>query len=211
MPTPPRFPSPGANLWTKSDPAHAARFLYEVGEWNLAVRDWLEGPDSTALSTGLKEFLLQILVGEMPATPGLRTYGITPFPGLAISERTPEGAVRILNWRSRVVDFLSDVWDVIGDPLFELAECKIALELFRPEATGLCNLCLLPVEPMSRGDHWRTCPARTATKDHAHELAPDGRAAPSAPSWTPMSQWTPPPPPPGANPPPPPDFGPRTG
>ncbi|MEZ0229104.1 MAG: hypothetical protein ACAI25_10805, partial [Planctomycetota bacterium] len=68
-----------------------------------------------------------------------------------------------------VVSFLSDVWDVIGEPLFELDDCQKALEAFMPAdlKKSECTSCLLDVDPARRLGHAAVCPARVPPPDHA--------------------------------------------
>jgi hypothetical protein len=66
------------------------------------------------------------------------------------------------------VSFLSDIWDVIGQPLFELDDCQRALEAFMPVDVGkLCTSCLLEVETAKRLEHASCCPARLPPPGHA--------------------------------------------
>src|SRR5204863_8586882 len=106
--------------------------------------------------------LEQLLGGEAPTGKAFRPYALAPAPrGGSPVER----AEATLRWRAAVVSFLSDIWDVVGEPLFEMDDCQRALEAFMPPgaigpARTLCTSCLLDVEPAKRLDHARSCPAR---------------------------------------------------
>ena len=73
-----------------------------------------------------------------------------------------------MRWRAHVVDFLADVWDTVGKPLFDMEECGYATdELLMPSpAPGIrfCPDCLerFP-EPDTNGrlrEHYGSCPVR---------------------------------------------------
>jgi hypothetical protein len=68
-------------------------------------------------------------------------------------------------WRSRLVDFLSDVWDVIGPPLLKMEECEWVIRelLMSPSAERICPDCLqrLPSPDFERR-HFDACVVRIA-------------------------------------------------
>ncbi|HZU99011.1 MAG TPA: hypothetical protein VFF73_20045 [Planctomycetota bacterium] len=155
----PRFPVPSGSLYEKRDADRAEELLRRTEEWRVSALAWLRSPESVAVSDELRAFLEHLLRGEKPATVVPASYGLTPYPagGTAL-----ERAVSVLRWRSAVTSFLSDVWDVIGEPLFDLEECQKALEAFAPEgpAGARCAACLLEVEASKRLEHARVCPLR---------------------------------------------------
>jgi hypothetical protein len=152
----PRFPVPSRALYEKSDAAGAAELLRQADAWTVAVLAWLRGPETVAVSDPLRALLEQLLRGEKATVATPASYGLSAYPR---SGDPRVRAVAVLAWRSAVVSFLSDVWDVIGEPLFDLDECQKALEAFAPEgpAGGRCSACLLEVEPARRLEHAREC------------------------------------------------------
>lgn len=188
-PPPPRFPAPPESVWSLADPVGAVSFLHAAGEWSIELGDWLRaGPP--ALSPALRGMLLGLLEQRGDAASGLRS-----FPRSAVADPSPESAAAVLMWRRSVLDYLADVWDVIGEPRFEHTECAAATEALLPaDAADRCLSCLLRLAPAERADHWHVCPAR--------QLA----GGPPSP-FTPGQLRPPPPPPPGFNPPPPPQAG----
>jgi hypothetical protein len=153
----PRFPRASAALYARTDPAGAARFVGDADAWARAVGLWLEGP--APVSDKLKALLEQLLRGGAPKGADFRPYGLVPFPrGGSPVER----AVSVVRWRAAVVSFLSDIWDVIGEPLFELDDCQLALEVFMPVGPkgSYCTSCLLDVAEAGRLEHAGRCPAR---------------------------------------------------
>ncbi len=183
---PPPFPAPPESVWSLADPAGAVTFLHAVGTWSIELGDWLRSEPAT-LSPALRAMLLGLLEQR-----GDRPSGLRPFPRAAVADPSPESAVAALTWRRALLDYLADVWDVIGAPRFERAECAAATQsLLPPDAGDRCLSCLLRLTPTERPDHWHVCPAR--------QLA----GGPPSP-FTPGQLGAPPPPPPGFNPPPPP-------
>ena len=51
--------------------------------------------------------------------------------------------LEVLHWRAAVVNYLTDVWDVLGKPELEMGEC-VAIGMFlRPaRLEGRCIFCL---------------------------------------------------------------------
>lgn len=108
----------------------------------------------------------QRLAGFMRA--GGQLPGLSARARAAFYRRTlPEGGVDdLLLWRASFVDWLADVWDVIGEPELEIGECQALERLLTPRAPDLCPFCLTPLLPehdpcpmlqRARG-HWPTSP-----------------------------------------------------
>ncbi|HTL58537.1 MAG TPA: hypothetical protein VL361_22810 [Candidatus Limnocylindrales bacterium] len=89
-------------------------------------------------------------------------YNIAPFP-IAALEQAQQGssdlATHVLRWRAAVIDCLSDIWDVIGEPLLDLNECcALGLFLNPADTARLCSFCLAEIaaDKANLNDH--ACP-----------------------------------------------------
>ncbi len=176
------FPAlPGHLLGEAAPCAEVMDFLVRAAAWRETARAWLASP--AAMAAPLSEEMRRILpaaLGDERAPPGAlaatRTYRLEPFPRLAPSAERSSGdcararrqLLNVLVWRSRLVDFLSDVWDVMGPPLLDLDECEwVIRELLTPHsAARLCTSCLQPLStPELEQRHFDTCPVRIARGD----------------------------------------------
>ncbi len=171
--TKPRFPAPPDGVWFQADAAGAARFLLEAGEWSIALRAWLQGAPAE-VPTALRAVILGLLDGQSDVQGRL-----SPFPRAAVAVPSPQSAVALLEWRFRLVTYFGDVWDVIGEPRFDLGECQAVLAVLSPaDAAQRCACCLMPLREADRRDHWRTCPPLRAPQT---PLGPGQMAPPPAP------------------------------
>ena len=172
----PRFPMVPEVYWTSVfDEVITHKFLREILAWRCTTIKWLKGVNSNvSLSEGLVDLLLWVFGDKQTMNLNLRPYRLTVFPN-AHSIMTKEvdmmnlfrkeDILVILVWRARIIDFLADVWDTIGSPLFEMEECSHATELFLPEAcegVNYCAFCLqnCPISGHSKESisHYERCP-----------------------------------------------------
>ena len=154
--------------------------LIKISEWHTAVQQWLAGPLAYQhLSRGLIRLLLRTLGISPTRLMIIAPYRIFPFPvslqvlssGCCIPcEVVRQHCLDIMLWRSSIVDFLADIWDTVGEPLFDLHECGYAVELLFmplpvPEHT-FCPDCLqhFPVPDVSGSfrEHYAVCVVRRA-------------------------------------------------
>lgn len=76
-------------------------------------------------------------------------YGLTPFPAGSSRREDPMQAVlEALHWRSAVVQYLTEVWDVLGKPELGIGECAAIGMFMRPvRLEGRCVFCLTEFGP----------------------------------------------------------------
>jgi hypothetical protein len=179
----PSFPAVSGRLLGEA-PSYAeiAAFLERAEAWRAAACQWLAalGPEAPISEKMRKVLRAALRDPEVPAgaLAGARVYRVEPFPPLPRGlGQPPAGAdyagarrylLDILVWRSRLVDFLSDVWDVMGPPLLEMEECEWAIrELLT--ASSKIQLCLDCLQPMPTPDfeqrHFADCVVRMARGD----------------------------------------------
>ena len=54
-----------------------------------------------------------------------------------------KAVLEVLHWRAAIVNYLTDVWDVLGKPELEMGECAAIGEFIRPASlAGRCVYCL---------------------------------------------------------------------
>jgi hypothetical protein len=76
-------------------------------------------------------------------------YNIGPFAEQALATEGDASAhvLEVLRWRAAVVDYLSDVWDVLGEPDLDIKECNAMGEFLWPvDSRTLCIFCLTQFE-----------------------------------------------------------------
>jgi hypothetical protein len=181
---PRHFPETPRNLWGSGvDCEDERRFFDQALEWCGAARQWLDSPAAyERLSTGFVR-LLSWALGSRPAQPvSVSPYRIFPFPvdlrALSSCACVPCDLIRrrsldIMLWRACIVDFLSDVWDTVGVPLFDQQECGYAADrLFMPPPVPGQAFCPDCLERFSVPDasgrfkaHYGLCPVRRALDD----------------------------------------------
>ena len=131
-------------------PPLSADFVERAACWQAAVRRWLVAPAAQAAPiSDLMRCLLRATLGDPAVTPDVlalsRPLHVDPFP-------TQPSVFAILVWRSRLVDFLSDVWDVLGPPLLEMEESGWVIHelLMPPSEVTLCLDCLQPMAAVAQ-------------------------------------------------------------
>jgi hypothetical protein len=170
------FPDLPAGFWrgTTAETA-AAAFLDSVEAWRAATLTQL-----TQRSAGdhLSPSMVRLLRHVLDADPGAADPlppRLGRFPDLARPGTSALADARaVLLWRAALVDFLADVWDVIGTPAYDLPDCAAAERRLLPHTTDghdtderdICRICL---EPLARRDdaagyvvHDHRCPALRA-------------------------------------------------
>jgi hypothetical protein len=142
-----------------------AEFLRQVDCWREQATAYLTSlpRDGTSpISDELAVLLRQLIAGERLPERGAkagRPYGLATFPAPARGH-DPERALEVLVWRSKVVDFLSDVWDTLGPAAYEMEECGFVVErLLAPALDGtVCPECAQPIADWS--EHEPLCVVR---------------------------------------------------
>lgn len=178
------FPAVPGHLLAEAAPCgDVTAFLASAESWRERTRAWLVSPVAVAapISDEMRR-ILRAAVADPQAAPGAlaaaRIYRLEPFPApslAAAAGRTNgncEGERRrlidVLVWRALLVDFLSDVWDVMGPPLLEMEECEwVIRELLTPQsAERLCVSCLQPLSSSEAEQrHFDACVVRIARGD----------------------------------------------
>jgi len=73
-------------------------------------------------------------------------YDLNPYPvarPLSQIFEPMKAVLEVLHWRAAVVNYLTDVWDVLGKPELEMGECAAIGEFMRPaRLAGRCVYCL---------------------------------------------------------------------
>ncbi|HXJ61545.1 MAG TPA: hypothetical protein VNU68_33295 [Verrucomicrobiae bacterium] len=133
-------------------------YLRQITDWRAAVLEFVGPPgvrkEQASAIIGLTErarealetFLSSSWSESMTEDATRSPYNLTCFPAAA-SETAPgpdrQTLLQILQWRAGIVDYLGDVWDVVGEPRLDLDECT-AVELFLQCASPVpvCHLCL---------------------------------------------------------------------
>lgn len=141
-------------------PAVAATYLGEIRRWRDAVMTALATADpaiarienltprARARLAVLLDTLWDAKTQHWASESG---YDLTPFP---LSGQKPivadpmQAVLDVLHWRAAVVNFLTDVWDVLGTPELEIGECAAIGTFIRPALLeGRCVYCLTEYEP----------------------------------------------------------------
>jgi hypothetical protein len=165
-------------VWTTGLDVHMTQaLLRHILDWRWATICWLRNPSGhPALSQNLVHLLLWAF-GEQPLKNlDSRPYKLQGFPpdlrmldqGAVMTRwRMVENLQAVLLWRARLVDFLADVWDTLGTPLFDMEECRQATDLFMPgdfTGTDYCPLCLQMYPVANREEeahqHYERCPVQ---------------------------------------------------
>ena len=161
-----RFPKPPFRidryLVELPPPDHAlASYLDQIRKWRLTMLEFLEKsggrpvPEVEGLSERarmtLATFLASSWTQEVTQYAVRSPYNIRAFPGTAleaVSHPKVDLVLEVLRWRAGVADYLSDVWDVMGEPELELDEC-LAISRFLDPASGarICRVCLTEFAP----------------------------------------------------------------
>ena len=140
-----------------------ASYLHEVSLWRSAVLELTDdsiaasASEANWLSKRARDALATFLASSW--SEHMRQWAVqTPYNWIAFPEHALEagrGAIvdavlEVLRWRADMVDCLSDMWNVFGDPELDIEECTAIGQFLDPQATGasrVCELCLTEFEP----------------------------------------------------------------
>ena len=171
-----RFPKPPFRIDTSVvgplPPDNAvSSYLDQIRSWRSAVLTFIDkpgeklAPDAEGLTERAQKALATFLASNW--SPGMTDYAaqspynISAFPASAletVANPTTEPVLDVLRWRAGLVDYLSDVWDVIGEPFLELEECGAIGSFLDPvEKEQLCYLCLSEFRPEQRDPGRHDC------------------------------------------------------
>jgi hypothetical protein len=133
----------------------AATYLSEIQRWRDAVVASVAGGDPAIarienFTPRARNRLAVLLDTKWDARArdwsAASVYTLTPFPATlpAFQVDDPMKAVlEVLHWRAAVINYLTDVWDVLGKPELEMGECAAIGEFMRPaRLEGRCVYCL---------------------------------------------------------------------
>ena len=140
-----------------------ASYLHEIGLWRSAVLELTDDSVATSASEvnwqskrardALATFLASSWSEQMTQWAVQTPYHLTAFPARALDARSGasmDALLEVLRWRAGVVDCLSDIWDVFGDPELDIEECSAIGQFLRPRGTGasgVCAFCLTEFGP----------------------------------------------------------------
>jgi len=155
-----RFPQPpfriDHSLIKNPIEAELTEYLEQVAAWRRFVLAFLQTSDSENLSgfslrarSKLIEFLRPEWSAEMQGHVTRSPYNICAFPldALSVPRNTLESVLDVLRWRAGLVDYLADVWDVIGEPELDMDECSGLAEFLTPVTESVCSYCLTYFDP----------------------------------------------------------------
>jgi hypothetical protein len=136
-------------------PDVAATYLTEIQRWRDAVVAAVAGGDPAIagiehLTPRARNRLTVLLDTKWDArTRGWAAasdYALTPFPATRPPSQVVDpmkAVLEVLHWRAAVVNYLTDVWYVVGKPEIEMGECGAIGEFMRPASlAGRCVYCL---------------------------------------------------------------------
>lgn len=154
------FPVPPARIdRTLNDlpvlPTVSATYLNEIRRWHDTVVTALitEDPLVTHIENltprartrllALLQIAWDVKTRHWAATSN---YHLIPFPAISPLARLDdpmEAVLDVLHWRAAVVDYITDVWDVLGQPELDMGECAAIGSFLRPaRLEGRCIYCL---------------------------------------------------------------------
>jgi hypothetical protein len=134
----------------------ATQYLRQILDWRATVLEFVRRPEaaddraiegfSDRARLALETFLSSSWPEEMTRYAANSPYSLACFPD-AVPTEAPASAWQIvrdaLRWRAGIVDYLSDVWDVMGEPSLDMDECTaIGLFLRCAFREPICHLCL---------------------------------------------------------------------
>jgi len=136
-------------------PDVAATYLAEIRRWRDAVVAAVAANDPTIANvenlTSRARSRLAILLDTSWDAPtrgwaAASNYDLAPFPAArppSLVYEPMKAVLEVLHWRAAIVNYLTDVWDVLGKPELEMGECAAIGEFIRPASlAGRCVYCL---------------------------------------------------------------------
>jgi hypothetical protein len=165
LPSEARFPKPPFRIdqsLVDSPPADQviSSYLEQITSWRTAVLEFLAGltPVPAHAEDGLSPRARAALSTFLQSSWEDRTtmaatnspYNINAFPLKALESTSDVPVVLLMKalcWRAGFLDYLSDVWDVGGEPELDIFECEaLALFLIPLDSDGMCVFCLSQCE-----------------------------------------------------------------
>src|SRR6266446_4324310 len=156
-----RFPKPPFRidryLVELPPPDHAlASYLDQIRVWRSTVLEFLDKsgggpvPEVEGLARRARMTLATFLASSwtqgVTQNAAQSPYNTRAFPGTAleaVSHPNVDLVLAVLRWRAGVVDYLSDIWDVIGEPELDVDECGAIEQFLRPAyEERMCPFCL---------------------------------------------------------------------
>lgn len=133
----------------------AATYLTEIRRWRDTVAAALasEGAETAHLTPRARARFAVLLRAGWDVKTRLwavdSNYGLTPFPAGSSRRQGPmQSVLETLHWRSAIVQYLTDVWDMMGKPELNMEECAAIGMFMRPvHLEGLCVFCLTEYGP----------------------------------------------------------------
>ena len=158
----PGFPAGVLGGFAVTDTELAAAVLERIAGWRKSLAAALRTGAPPGISEAMRDLLLELLGVREPLTLGHYPYRLSAFP--RPSNDPVQNLRNILLWRARIVDFLSDIWDTLGAPTFDLDECTETARAFEPEdmSPDRCYLCLDSVPEGAGAGHFDKCPVQAA-------------------------------------------------
>jgi hypothetical protein len=165
LPSEARFPKPlfriDQSLFDSPPPDQViSSYLEQIRSWRTAVLEFLSGlttapaHEEDAPSPRARAAMAMHLQSSwddritMAATNS--PYSIRPFPIKALqstSNVTLGVLMEVLCWRAGFLDYVSDVWDVFGEPELDQYECGALESFLTPlDSKRLCTFCLTQFE-----------------------------------------------------------------
>lgn len=167
-----KFPLLPEGVWRgAASPRAAQEFLQRVEAWRRTLIEALRAPlPDLGLTVPMARFLSGALGSDVVDSAEPLPRPVRRFPTVRTSEHSAvDDAREVALWRARLIDYLADVWDVIGAPAFDLPECAAAERLLSPPAptdpgeAPRCPACLELLRRLPDGSgfaaHDDRCPA----------------------------------------------------
>jgi len=136
-------------------PGVAAVYLSEIRRWRVAVVAAVASGDPaiagienlTPRALARLAVLLDTRWDARPrAWPAVSAYELSPFPAThppSQADDPMKAVLEVMHWRAAVINYLTDVWDVLGKPELEMGECMAIGAFMRPvRMEGRCVYCL---------------------------------------------------------------------
>jgi hypothetical protein len=152
------FPMPPDNVHEASVEV-LSRFISQFNEWRNHLINDLDHPSKLASlvpsirAVSFFQLLLNTTWPEDLTEFAIRSpYNIFPFPDVTHFakkfglDKAKSIVINILKWRASLVDMLSDMWDVIGEPTLDLDKCRFIENLIPRNIEGRCIFCLAKFE-----------------------------------------------------------------
>lgn len=154
-----RFPAPPPG-GARASEAEAAAFVGAVLGWRERIEQALRTGRAglpPALTDRAAAFMLAALSSGEGSVHCGAAYVVRAFPAPVTADRRSLDA--LLRWRVGLADYLADVWDVIGEPAYELDECQAMGGFLRPvDADARCHSCLEVYPAALRHESAHACP-----------------------------------------------------